>query len=76
MQAYGSLTLENNTQVVEAVLGRFSIPSACTSFFQLSAKEADPKLAMDHSKREETIRWFSLLGIEVGVSYSIPRSAT
>ena len=46
MQAYGSLALENNSEVGEAVLGRCSISCLYTSAFKLPAKEADPQLAM------------------------------
>ena len=45
-QVYGSLALEDNSEVGEAVLGRCSISCVCTS-----ANEADPQLAMSPSGR-------------------------
>ena len=52
MQVYGSLVLEDNSEVGKAVLGRRSISCVCTSAFLLPTKEADPQLAMGPSVRE------------------------
>ena len=49
MRVYGSLALEDNSEVGEEVLGRCRISCVCTSAFQLPAKEADPQLAMGPS---------------------------
>ena len=46
-QAYGSLALDDNSEVGEEVLGRCSISCVCTSAFYLPTKEADPLLVMD-----------------------------
>ena len=51
IQAYGSLGLGDNSEVVEVVLGRCSLSCVCTRAFKHPAKEADPQLAMGPSER-------------------------
>ena len=66
MQVYGSLVLDDNSEVGDAVLGRCSISCVYTSAFYLPAKEA----ACNGSFWERILSF--LLLVKWGVAGSIP----